>query len=316
MTVLFPSIKPNKTYYWEVDAIHTLYIEESGNPEGLPVLCLHGGPGGASAAFNRQFFDPNVFRIIQFDQRGCGQSTPHAELGNNMTEHLIADIEFIREKLSVDQWILFGGSWGSTLALVYTLQHPDSVVGLILRGIFLAREKDINWFFQSGADRFYPQQWQKFVGLVPQGKRDKLISAYYDLLTGSNELKRMAAAKAWAGWEANCSSILSDDPDYSCQVNPHSALSLARLECHYMLNRCFIEENYILDRIHTIGHIPAVLVHGRYDMICPIEQAYALNQNWENSTLRVISAAGHTATEKTTLAALVEATSELKFKLA
>ncbi len=309
MTVLFPAIRPYRTFHWQMDAVHTLYVEESGSEEGLPVLYLHGGPGGGCAAFNRQYFDPNVYRIILFDQRGCGRSRPHVGLQNNTTQHLIEDIESIRDRLGITQWMLFGGSWGSTLALLYAQAFPERVTGMVLRGVFLARQRDIDWFFQSGAGRFYPRQWQQFVAPVPAHRRNDIVGYYYhQLLTGADELKRMAAAKRWAAWEAYCATLLADEPGIHSKVNSSSALSLACLEAHYMAHRCFIGENQVLQNMHRVAKIPGIIVHGQYDMICPLEQAVLLHQHWPDSELKVVPGAGHAATEKPTLVELVRAT--------
>lgn len=308
MTVLFPAIRPYKTYHWQVDAVHSLYVEESGNEHGLAVLYLHGGPGGGCAAFNRQYFDPNVFRIVLFDQRGCGRSRPHVDLRNNTTQHLIEDIEFIRNRLGIRQWMLFGGSWGSTLALLYAQAYPQHVLGMVLRGVFLARQRDIDWFFQSGAGRFYPRQWQRFVSLVPAHRQNDIVGYYYrHLLTGADELKRMAAAKHWAAWEAHCATLVADESDMRNKLNSSSALALACLEAHYMVNRCFIGENQVLQNMHRLAGIPGIIVHGQYDMICPLEQALLLHQHWPGSELNVVPGVGHAATEKPTLAELVDA---------
>ena len=315
MTVLFPGLSPYKTYHWDADDVHTLYIEESGNPQGLPVLFLHGGPGGSCADYNRQFFNPQHYRIIMFDQRGCGHSRPHAELKNNTTQNLIADIEMIRDRLGIEQWVVLGGSWGATLALLYAQQYPQVVLGLILRGVFLARKADIDWLFQNGAGRIFPQQWQKFVSLVDVNKQDKIVNEYYELLTGDNELKSMEAALAWAKWEVSCSALVPNQKNIERSINPFSAMSLALLECHYMKNACFIEQNQILENVQYLAHIPGIIVHGRYDMVCPIEQAVMLHDRWSRSRLNIIADAGHAATEEGSLIALVEATNSMYEKL-
>jgi len=311
MTVLFPSIRPYQVHRWKIDSGHTLYVEESGNRHGIPALFLHGGPGGGCAPYNRQYFDPAVYRIILFDQRGSGRSSPHAEIEDNTTNHLLTDIEFIRSSLRIDQWVLFGGSWGSTLALIYAQTYPEQVLGLVLRGVFLSRTKDIKWFYQQGASVIFPDRWKNFIAIIPEEERDDLVAAYYRRLTGKDEVARMAAAKAWATWEAGCATMVPDDDMIKKYINPHNALSLARIECHYMQHRCFIEENQILDNIDRIAHLPATLVHGRYDTICPMEQAHSLHEAWPNSVLEVIPSAGHAATEKPMLSALIDATQDM-----
>ncbi len=311
MTKLFPGISPYKTYNWGVDAVHTLYVEESGNPKGLPVLFLHGGPGGACTDYNRQLFNPDYYRIIMFDQRGCGRSKPHAELINNTTQYLLDDIETIRNRLGVEQWVLFGGSWGSTLALLYAQQNPQRVLGLILRGVFLARNRDIDWLFQEGAGRIFPQQWSKFKSLIPENERDHFVDAYYEILTGDNELNAMKAALAWWEWEASCSILIPDSNRIKRNTNPFTAMSLARLECHYMKNSCFIEPNQILSNVNSLGDIPGYIIHGRYDIVCPVEQAVQLHEQWPRSELNVIANTGHAATEEANLLALVDATSKM-----
>lgn len=315
MTVLFPGLSPYKTYHWEVDDVHTLYVEESGNPKGLPVLFLHGGPGGSCADYNRQFFNPEHYRIIMFDQRGCGRSRPHAELKNNTTQYLIADIEMIRDRLGVEQWVVLGGSWGATLALLYTQQYPKVVLGLILRGVFLAREADINWLFQYGAGRIFPQQWKHFVSLIDVNGQDSLVSKYFELLTGANELKAMEAALAWAKWEVSCSALVPNKNNIERNLDPFSAMSLALLECYYMKNGCFIEQNQVLENMHQLARIPGIIVHGRYDMVCPVEQAVMLHDSWPKSRLNIVADAGHAATEEGSLLALVAATNSMHEKL-
>ncbi|VAW77964.1 Proline iminopeptidase [hydrothermal vent metagenome] len=311
MSVLFPALKPYQTYYWDVDDLHTLYIEESGNPKGLPILFLHGGPGGACADYNRQFFNPEHYRIIMFDQRGCGQSQPHAELNNNTTQDLLADIELIRKNLEIEQWVLFGGSWGSTLALLYTQKFPQLVLGLILRGIFLARATDINWLFQEGAGRIFPEQWSQFKSVIAESRQDQMVNAYFDLLTGDNEISAMKAALAWAEWEASCSALVPEPELIKRHMSPFTAMSLARLECHYMKNSCFVEPDQILLNMDKIAQVPGIIVHGRYDIVCPVEQATLLHEKWPESSLNLTANSGHAATEDSNLSALVVATKQM-----
>ena len=246
MLVLFPEIKPYKRHQIKVSDIHELYLDESGNPHGIPVLFVHGGPGGACDASSRRFYDPQVFRIITFDQRGCGRSTPHGSLDENTTDHLISDIEKIREHLEIDQWILFGGSWGSTLSLLYAQAYPERVSALILRGIFLCRQCDLDWVYKDGTNRIFPDYWEDFVKPIAESERGDLVQAYYERLTGEDELARMAAAKAWAAWEGNCAKLRPSSEFVARLTKPHNALALSRIETHYFVNKGFVEENQIL----------------------------------------------------------------------
>ncbi|MEE4660226.1 MAG: prolyl aminopeptidase [Halieaceae bacterium] len=315
MYTLYPDIKPYATHRLAVQEPHELYVEECGNPDGIPVLFVHGGPGGGCDSRNRCFFDPEHYRIILFDQRGAGHSTPHASLEANHTQALIDDMEAIRETLGVDRWCLFGGSWGSTLSLLYAQQHTDRVTAMILRGIFLARRRDIAGFYQAGADRLFPDYWQDYLEPIPQARRDNMIAAYYEVLTGDNELARMAAAKAWSGWEAKCATLRPNQEVVDRFIDPHIALAMARIECHYFLNDCFIDENQILDCSDRIQDIPTIIVHGRYDTICPLDNAYALHHALPNSDLHIIRDAGHAASEPGITDALVHATQRMARQL-
>lgn len=315
MRKLYPDIQPYKTYQVEVDEPHVLYVEESGNPEGIPVLFVHGGPGAGCEPYHRRFFDPNVYRIILFDQRGSGRSTPHAELEGNTTQALVADMEMIREKLAINRWVLFGGSWGSTLSLVYAETHVDRVMGLIVRGIFLCRQKEISWFYQQGADRIFPDYWQDFVAPIPENERDNLLKAYYQRLTGENEIAQMHAAKAWSIWEGRTATLEQNKNVIDHFGSAHTALSLARIECHYFMNDSFLEENQILNNADKLQNIPGVIVQGRYDLICPMESAWELHQAWPKAELKIITDAGHSATEPGTVHGLVTATDEMAEEL-
>ena len=308
MRDLYPEISPYATHQLKVDERHTLYLEECGIPEGIPVLFLHGGPGAGCEPYHRQFFDPEVYRIVLFDQRGSGRSIPHADLVDNTTDHLISDIEKIREYLGINRWLLFGGSWGSTLALAYAQAFPDRVRGMVLRGIFLCRDQEIQWFYQQGASRIFPDYWQDFVAPIEAGKRGQLLDAYHELLTGENELKRMAAAKAWSVWEGRTATLLPNKSIAEHFADPHLALSMARIECHYFKNSAFLQPDQLLDNAHKLAGIPGILVHGRYDVICPLENAWQLHQKWPDSELQVIPDAGHAAGERATRKALVAAT--------
>lgn len=308
MPGLYPRIKPYATHRLEVEAPHSLYIEECGEPEGIPILFIHGGPGAGCLPYHRTFFDPEVYRIILFDQRGSGQSTPHASLEKNTTSHLVADMEAIRQFLGIKQWILFGGSWGSTLALVYAESHPEHVLAMILRGIFLCRDQELDWIYGGDAARFYPEEWQEFASLIPENERDNLLRAYHQRLTGGNELARMAAAKAWAKWEAKTSAIQPSKTVLQSFTEPHTAMSLSRIEAHYFMNKGFLEENQILNNINKLENIPGTIVQGRYDMVCPMQSAYELYQAWPKSELDIIPDAGHSATERGIIDALIRAT--------
>lgn len=311
MQVLFPEIKPYKRHQLKVSDLHELYLDEAGNPAGIPVLFVHGGPGGACDSSSRRFYDPAVFRIITFDQRGCGRSTPHGELKNNTTQDLIADIEAIRIYLHVDDWVLFGGSWGSTLSLLYAQQYPKHVRALILRGIFLCRQQDCDWLYKEGANRVFPDYWEELVKGIPEVERGDLVNAYYSRLIGDDELARMAAAKAWSAWEGNCSKLRPSSEVLARFTKPHNALALARIECHYFRNGGFIGENQILANMDSIKAIPGRIVHGRYDMICPLDNALSLHQLWPASELHIVRDAGHSASEPGTVDALIRATQDI-----
>ncbi|MFT5219761.1 MAG: proline iminopeptidase [Planctomycetota bacterium] len=309
--MLFPAIKADKTWLFPVSDLHQLYLEESGNADGIPVIFLHGGPGGACEPAHRRFFDPERYRIILLDQRGCGKSKPHASLEHNTTWDLVDDLEKIREFLDIDRWVVFGGSWGSTLALAYAETHPERVSGLILRGIFLAREEDVSWFFEGDAGRILPEAWQRFIDPIPVNERDELLNAYYRRLTSDNEIVRMGAAKAWSIWEGSSITLLPDSNVVDYFSGPHLALSIARIECHYFINKSFFRKNQLLNDIDRIKDIPGYIVHGRYDLICPIDQAIMLHQLWDNSKLKIIHNAGHAATEPGISRALVESTNAM-----
>ncbi len=310
MLTLYPEIQPYERSKLPVTDGHELYFEESGNPDGIPVLFVHGGPGGGTSEVNRRFFDPERYRIILFDQRGCGKSKPHASLENNTTAHLISDMEALRKHLELEQWLLFGGSWGSTLSLVYAQQYPEHVSGLILRGIFLCREQDIAWFYQKGADHVFPDYWKSYVKPIPVNKRDNMVQAYYDILSSENEIARMAAAKAWSVWEARCSTLEPSMGIVQHFNSPHVALALARIEAHYFANNAFLEENQILRDAHKIKKIPTVIIHGRYDMVCPINQALALHEELPDAQFHIIRDAGHSAMEEGITDNLIKATKQ------
>ena len=308
MHPLFPEIHPDQTHRLKVDDLHELYIEECGSPDGVPVLFVHGGPGAGCEEYHRRFFDPNVYRIILFDQRGSGRSTPHASLENNTTQDLVADMEKIREFLKVDRWVLFGGSWGSTLSLVYAETHPERVAGLILRGIFLCRPKEIQWFYQDGTSRMFPDFWEDFIHPIPEEERGDLVRAHYRRLTGDDEVARMASAKAWSLWEGRTANLVPKHEVVEFFGSPHTALSLARIEAHYFVNDCFLEPNQIIRDADKLADIPGYIVHGRYDVICPLENAFELSQAWPLAQLEIVPKSGHSASEPGTVDALVQAT--------
>ena len=309
--MLYPAIQPDKTWHFPVSDIHHLYIEESGNPDGVPVVFLHGGPGGNCEPGHRRFFNPEEYRIILFDQRGCGKSKPHASLEQNTTWDLVEDLEKIRNYLEIESWVVFGGSWGSTLGLIYAQTYPERVRGLILRGIFLAREQDVRWLFQGGAARIFPEAWEHYLEPVPEDERGDMIVAYYKRLTSQNEIVRMGAAKAWSIWEGTTATLMPDKNVIEHFSDPHIALSIARIECHYFINHSFISPGQILDNIDKLENIPGFIVHGRYDVICPVDQAVLLSQHWENSKLSIIDNAGHAVTEKGISEALVNSCNQM-----
>jgi proline iminopeptidase len=311
MNDLYPEIRPYHSEQLGVDEIHSLHIEQVGNRDGLPALFLHGGPGAGCEPYHRRFFDPERYRVVLFDQRGAGRSTPHAELRNNTTWDLVADIEKIREHLGIERWLVFGGSWGSTLALAYAQMYPERVAALVVRGVFLCRPHEIAWFYQQGTSRLFPDYWQDFVAPIDPGERDDLLGAYYRVLTGSDELRRLAAAKAWSVWEGRTATLLPDERVASHFAQARVALSMARIECHYFKQDAFLRPNQLLEDAVKLAGIPGVIVHGRYDVICPVENAWELHQAWSGSELSIIADAGHSAAEPGIRARLVEATDTL-----
>ncbi|MFQ5469660.1 MAG: prolyl aminopeptidase [Gammaproteobacteria bacterium] len=316
MLTLYPDIKPFSQHTLEVESPHILHIEECGNPDGIPVVVVHGGPGAGCEPYQRRFFDPDKYRIILFDQRGCGKSSPHAELESNNTQALIQDMEAIRQHLNIEKWLLFGGSWGSTLSLVYAQSHPDRVLGLVLRGIFLCRPREIEWFYQEGASRILPDYWEEYVNIIPESERNDFVSAYFKKLTGGDEVARMAAAKAWSKWEARAATLLPRREVIDHFSNPYTALSLARIECHYFMNNSFLKPNQILDDANSLADIPGVIVHGRYDVVCPIESAWELHQAWPQAEFHIIADAGHASSEPGIIDALVRATKSMSLRFA
>jgi proline iminopeptidase len=309
MKDFYPTIEPFKTGELKVSDIHTLYYEQCGNPEGKPVVFLHGGPGGGIDADHRRYFDPKHYHIILFDQRGCGKSKPTADLRENTTWDLVADIEKIRTHVGVDKWVVFGGSWGSTLALAYAVTHPERVKGLVLRGIFLCRPSEIKWFYQYGASEIFPDKWDPYWNLIPANERHDMVKAYYKLLTHEDYATRLNAAKVWSKWEAATSRLFVSETAIEDFDDPDSALAFARIECHYFINNAFFKtDNYLLENVDKIKKIPGIIVQGRYDVVCPARSAWDLKKAWPEAQLRIIADAGHAASEPGTRSALIEAT--------
>lgn len=310
---LYPEIEPFDSGMLTVSPLHTLYYEQCGNPHGKPVVFLHGGPGAGCNPKCRRFFDPTRYRIVLFDQRGSGQSTPNAELRENTTWDLVADIEQLREHLRIERWQVFGGSWGSTLALAYAQTHPQRVTELVLRGIFLLRRWEMEWFYQKGCDTIFPDAWEAYVGHIPMGERGDLISAYHRRLTGTDPATRLAAAKVWSTWEG-ATSHLRQDPDYIASTGADDfALAFARIECHYFVNGGFFErDDQLLHNAHRLKEIPAVIVQGRYDVVCPIRSAWDLHRAWPEADLRIVPDAGHSAFEPGITHELIEATDRFR----
>ena len=294
-----------------VSDIHELYYEVSGAINGKPVVVCHGGPGGGSTPSMRRYFDPKRYKIIVFDQRGCGKSKPYAELQDNTTWALVDDMEKLRRHLEVEQWQVFGGSWGSTLALTYAQSHPDRVTELVLRGIFTLRREELLWFYQEGASWLFPDAWQNFLDPIPEDERADMISAYYRRLTGDDDQEKSRAAKAWSTWEGGTVSLLPSDERVQSFSSDAFAIAFARIECHYFVNRGFFDrDDQILANIDLIRHIPAVIVQGRYDVVTPMKTAWELSTHWPEADFRLIKDAGHAASEPGIIGALVRATNE------
>ncbi|MEC7918725.1 MAG: prolyl aminopeptidase [Candidatus Neomarinimicrobiota bacterium] len=306
---LYPTAELFNSFQLPVSDMHSIYVEESGNKNGKPVIFLHGGPGGGISSSYRQYFDPEKWRIIMFDQRGCGKSTPFAELKENTTWDLVEDIERIRKHLGIDSWVVFGGSWGSTLSLAYSQTHPSSCKGLILRGIFLVRKKEIDWFYQEGANNIFPDRWESFLAPISPDKRNNLLKAYYEILTGDDHSKKIEAAKAWSTWEGSTVRLLLDENFIGDFSDEKFAEAFARIECHYFMNNCWFDsDNYLIENIDKIRNIPAVIVHGRYDIICPVVQAWDLHKAWPEADFHIIPDAGHSIYEEGIKNKLIEYT--------
>ena len=309
MRELYPEIEPFDSGMLDVDARHRLYYEQCGNPSGKPVVLLHGGPGAGCSAKMRRFHDPKHYRIVLFDQRGSGRSTPHADLVDNTTWDLVADIERLREHLGIERWQVFGGSWGSTLALAYAEAHPRRVTELVLRGIFMLRRWELEWFYQQGANRLFPDAWEQYLAAIPEVERGDLISAYNRRLTSPDEATRLSAARAWSVWEASTSLLLQDEAFIEGHRDPHFALSFARIESHYFVHGGFFDvEDQLLRDAHRLAGIPGAIVHGRYDVVCPVQNAWDLHKAWPNADLVITPTSGHSAFEAENIDALVRAT--------
>ena len=309
MSALYPATEPYHHGWLDVGDGHEIYFEECGNPDGKPCIFVHGGPGGGASPAARSFFDPERYRIVVFDQRGCGRSRPHASIEANTTQHLINDMERLREALSIERWLVFGGSWGSTLSLAYAQSYPDRVSELVLRGIFLVREQEIRWLYQFGASELYPDAWESYVAPIPESERGDLVTAFHKRLTSDDEDVRLQAARAWSVWEAS-TSFLIQSADFIAHLDtPAAALAMARIECHYFMNGGFLETpNQLIDNIDRIRHIPTVIVQGRYDVVCPPVTAWELHRAWPEADFQVIPDAGHSAFDPSNARALVAAT--------
>ena len=308
-TWLYPPVEAYNTGRLRVSELHEIYYEESGNPAGKPVVFLHGGPGGGSDPKQRRFFNPEKYRIVNFDQRGCGKSTPYASLEANTTWDLVADIEKLRETLGIERWQVFGGSWGSTLALAYAQTHPERVTEMVLRGIFLLRKQEIDWFYQRGASAIYPDVWEAYWEHIPAAERGDMLAAYYKRLTSEDRAVRLAAAKRWSGWEGATSKLIPDASFAGHYEEDEFALAFARIEAHYFVNKGFLEaDDQLLRNVGRIRQIPAVIVQGRYDVVCPMESAWALHRVWPEAELVVTADSGHSAFDAPNCRALVAAT--------
>jgi len=305
---LYPPVEPTHTGMLEVGNGHRLYYEECGNPHGKPVVFLHGGPGAGCNEGMRRFFNPDVYRIILFDQRGCGRSEPHGSLEHNTTWDLVNDIEILRAACQVDRWQVFGGSWGSTLALAYAETHAERVSAMVLRGIFTMQKREIDWLYKKGTSELFPDQWRHFVKQIPRGERGDLVDAYYRRLTGDDKVLRLEAARSWAAWESHTISLLPDKKVVAAFTAEKMALAVARIETHYFVNQGFMEEGQLLDNVDAIRNIPAVIVHGRYDALCPVRNAWDLAQRWPEVELRIVPDAGHSAFEPGNIHELIMAT--------
>ncbi len=316
MRTLYPEIEPYQTHEFDREMLsdgrrHRLYVEECGNPDGIPVIFLHGGPGSGCRPQHRRYFNPDKYRIVLFDQRGCGRSTPTGELENNSTDYLVADMEYIREALGISQWLLFGGSWGATLALCYAREYPQQVISMILRGTFLGRAQDVDWVYaEGGASRLFPESWQQLVADLPASEKARPLQTYFDKLTDEDEAVQLAAAQTLNAWEGTIVMLRDHEfePDLTQAPGP---LAHSRIQLHYARNHCFIDDRPILDSVAVIQNIPTIVIHGRYDLVCPLQQSWELKQVWTQIDLRIVPLAGHAAGEPGLIDALVTATDEM-----
>lgn len=309
MRTLYPPVSAFETFRFPVGDGHELHVERAGNPDGVPVLFLHGGPGGGIDPIHRRYFDPARYHIILFDQRGAGRSTPHASLEHNTTWDLVDDAERLRERLGIERWHLFGGSWGSTLCLAYAAKHPERVVSLTLRGIFLLREREVHWFYQEGASNLFPDRWEGFLAPIAEAERDDLVSAYHRRLCGDDAEVALRAAQAWSMWEGATSRLIPDETLVERCGADDFALALARIECHYFVNKGFFDhDGWLLDQVHLLKDIPGVIVQGRYDVVCPPRSAWDLHRAWPQAELKIIPDAGHASSEPGIVDALITAT--------
>ncbi|MFI5202537.1 MAG: prolyl aminopeptidase [Candidatus Kapaibacterium sp.] len=312
MRDFYPPTEPYNSGHLQVSKLHSIYFEESGNPKGQPAIFVHGGPGGGTEGKHRQYFDPKHYRIILFDQRGCGKSTPHAELRENTTWDLVSDMERLREHLGIERWLVFGGSWGSTLSLTYAETHPDRVTHLVLRGIFLLRKWEIDWLYQKGADAVFPDFWERYIATIPEEERCDLLTAYYRRLTANDRETQLAAARTWSAWEGSTSKLYIDPDMVAHYSEDDFAIAFSRIESHYFVNHGFMEEGQLLRDVNRIRHIPTVIVQGRYDIVCPVRSAWDLHRAFPEAELIISPAAGHSAFEPENRSSLIEATDRFR----
>jgi len=306
--MFYPDIEPYNHFHLQVSASHSLYLEECGNPDGIPVLFVHGGPGAGCKEDDRCFFDPELYRIIIFDQRGCGRSKPLGSIKSNTTQDLVHDIEYIRQYLTIENWLVFGGSWGSTLSLVYAIKHTNRVQGLILRGVFFASAEENNWLWQEGFSRFYPEAYQRYKSIVPENKRDNLMAEYYERMTQGNEQEKNEAAIELMRWEsAGVTTVVTQGDIDNSKLSFHQGL----IEAHYCANQCFLEEDFIRSNLNKLKHLPAIIVNGRYDMLTPPKVAFELHKSLPLSQLHIVEGAGHSSKEPNMIKALVDATDSM-----